>query len=179
MKFSKFVKAPQHKASSSVYSRKKSSNLNTTLTSANAENQQQLLLTDNICRFQPAKNKLFLDDSLCTNVKMPSTPQATTPKITFSQSAFAGLVVSANGSGGKFLKTNQPKRLQRNRLQHVTAKPINYVLRSTLNIKSVRIGYSLLFFPLKSNQIKHDSIVIHLTALFTLCLLGLFYVFFF
>ena len=144
MKFSKFVKAPQHKTSSSVYSRKKSSALSSatssSLTNTPVGNgqSQQLLLTDDICRFQPAKNKLFLDESLCNTVKISSTATPSTPQLSFSSAAFAGLVVGANGSGGKFLKTNQPKRLQRNRLQHVTAKPINYVLRSTLNIQSVR-----------------------------------------
>ena len=136
MKFSKFVKAPQVKSSSSSSSGiyKKKSNLNTSSMTTNTTNMvmaaQQLLLTDDICRFQPQKNKHFLDDA---NKSANSTPFTNiTPRINFTN-----LVTNINGSGsGKFLKSSQPKRLQRNRLQHVTSKPETYVLRSTLNLQN-------------------------------------------
>ena len=135
MKFSKFVKAPQVKSSSSssgIY--KKKSNLNaSSMMTTNTTNMvmaaQQLLLTDDICRFQPQKNKHFLDD---TTNKSTNSFINITPRINFTN-----LVTNINGSGsGKFLKSSQPKRLQRNRLQHVTSKPETYVLRSTLNLQN-------------------------------------------
>jgi cell wall-associated NlpC family hydrolase len=149
MKFSKFVKSSQSSKSSSsngIY--KKKSNTNTassTLNTSSLMMAQQLLLTDDICRFQPQKNKLFLDEAATTTMTTNkisnassntennySSSYVTTPRINFTN-----LVTNINGSGsGKYLKSSQPKRLQRNRLQHVTSKPENYVLRSTLNLQS-------------------------------------------
>ena len=132
MKFSKFVKAPQQKkaSSASIYRKFTSASLNASSPGSAAASAQQLLLTDDICRFQPQKNKLFLDD---VGNATPS-------------NAKLNLSHLVNGSGSsKFAKSSQPKRLQRNRLQHVTTKPVDYVLRSTLNLQSgVRVRNRLI-----------------------------------
>lgn len=44
----------------------------------------------------------------------------------------ASVLLHSANSTGRYVKCAQPKRLQRNRV-HVTAKPANYVSRSTLN----------------------------------------------
>lgn len=121
MKFSKLI-TKKTSGSSAITYRKKSSNLNSTMLNSsvltNPLVKQQILLTDDLCRFQPQKNKQFLEDN--TQV---------TPKLNLS------IISNLGGSGsGKFLK-NSAKRLQRNRLQHVTSKPFDYVLRSTLNLQ--------------------------------------------
>ena len=148
MKFSKFVKSSQStkpSSSNGIYKKKSSTNAaSSTLNTSSLMMAQQLLLTDDICRFQPQKNKLFLDETTTTMTNKLSNASSnnennyassyavTTPRINFTN-----LVTNINGSGsGKYLKSSQPKRLQRNRLQHVTSKPENYVLRSTLNLQS-------------------------------------------
>ena len=152
MKFSKFVKGPQSKLSSSsssssgIYKKKSNANATSSLNTSSFAMAQQLLLTDDICRFQPQKNKIFLDENNKTNSTSSSCSSSSynvsTPRINFTN-----LVTNINGSGsGKFLKSSQPKRLQRNRLQHVTSKPENYVLRSSLNLQNGLTMVSLAFF---------------------------------
>ena len=152
MKFPKFIKnsyTPQRATKSS------SSSTNSAVSSILSHHQ--LLLTDDICRFQPQKvrntpvcnNKENYDvcDSVAVKsvtitpkvVKIKSAPfvetnsflfvkespnyKPTTPKLIQIDS---NLAVSG---GSRFVKSSQPKRLQRNRLQN-SSKPANYELRS-------------------------------------------------
>lgn len=124
MKLPKFIKSSQSQTQSSLY-KKKSAGINTSILGNGASAAQQLLLTDEICRFQPQKNKIFLEESSC-KLRTPTKAQGSL--------VFQNLVLSNNASTGRYTKSNAPKRLQRNK--HVSSKPANYELRSSLNINT-------------------------------------------
>ncbi len=179
MKFSKFVKSSQStkpSSSNGIYKKKSSTNAaSSTLNTSSLMMAQQLLLTDDICRFQPQKNKLFLDEATTSKLSNASSNNennyassyaVTTPRINFTN-----LVTNINGSGsGKYLKSSQPKRLQRNRLQHVTSKPENYVLRSTLNLQSSDLTSSMAmvsWFNSLNGKSNNNSLIFKVDSFFS------------
>lgn len=93
------------------------------------KSNRQLMLTDNLFKIQPQK---LLKDIINTTTDKDNTQDALNNSLYTLKTATANkLNESALVSSGRFVKSAQPKRLQRNRL-HVTQKPACYVSRSTL-----------------------------------------------
>ena len=98
----------------------------------------QLLLTDEICRFQPTKK--FLNESLnATSDFMKSSETdrhlsaLKTEQLQKILMATTPTSISNGTATPRYVKSAQPKRLQRNRLAHVNKKPSNYVSLSNVS----------------------------------------------
>ena len=112
-------------------------------TTANSTHQHQKLADKRKSKeFVETNSFMFVSSSQHHKLQQqtPSTPKHKLFQFESSTSAalpvinlFGSAQVTSSGGAGRFAKSSQPKRLQRNRLQHVNAKPSNYVLRSTLS----------------------------------------------
>ena len=139
MKLPKFIKNHQTPKSATLRSSTQQQNMSSRL--------NQLLLTDEICRFQPTKK--FLNESLNTTSDFlkSSEPDRHLSALKAEQlqkilMATTPTSISNGTATPRYVKSAQPKRLQRNRLAHVNKKPSNYVSVSNVSSSSFLFYYS-------------------------------------